>query len=149
MDHTPGPQTTVMQNCVIAAAIANSGVVMDPFFVSQILAPDGTVVKTTQSRSLGQAVSSATADQVKQAMLAVVQSGTGTDAQIPGVKVAGKTGSAEIGGTNVNSMFVGFAPYDSPTVAISVALEDYDKHDVEAAKIAGIVLTAALAAQGA
>ena len=67
----------------------------------------------------------------------------------PGVKVAGKTGSAETGGTNVNSMFVGFAPYDSPTVAISVALEDYDKHDVKAAKIAGIVLTAALAAQGA
>ena len=89
------------------------------------------------------------ADQVKQAMLAVVQSGTGTDTQIPGVKVAGKTGSAETGGTNVNSMFVGFAPYDSPTVAISVALEDFDKHDVEAAKIAGIVLTAALAAQGA
>ena len=65
------------------------------------------------------------------------------------IKVAGKTGSAETGGTNVNSMFVGFAPYDSPTVAISVALEDYDKHDVKAAKIAGIVLTAALAAQGA
>ncbi len=119
------------------------------FFVAQVLAPDGTVVKTTQSRSLGQAVSATTADQVKQAMLAVVQSGTGTDAQIPGVKVAGKTGSAETGGTNVNSMFVGFAPYDSPTVAISVALEDYDKHDVKAAKIAGIVLTAALAAQGA
>ena len=146
--HTPGPQTTVMQNAVIAAAIANSGVVMDPFFVSQVLAPDGTVVKTTQSKSLGQAVSSTTADQVKQAMLDVVTSGTGTDAQIQGVKVAGKTGSAETGGTNVNSMFVGFAPYDSPTVAISVALEDYDKHDVTAAKIAGIVLTAALAAQG-
>ena len=149
MDHTPGPQTTVMQNCVLAAAIANSGVVMDPFFVAQVLAPDGTVVKTTQSRSLGQAVSATTADQVKQAMLAVVQSGTGTDAQIQGVKVAGKTGTAETSGTNVNSMFVGFAPYDSPTVAISVALEDYDKHDVKAAKIAGIVLTAALAAQGA
>ena len=88
-------------------------------------------------------------EKIKQAMLAVVQSGTGTDAQIPGVKVAGKTGSAETGGTNVNSMFVGFAPYDSPTVAISVALEDYDQHDVKAAKIAGIVLTAALAAQGA
>ena len=146
--HTPGPQTTVMQNAVIAAAIANSGVVMDPFFVSQVLAPDGTVVKTTQSKSLGQAISSSTADQVKQAMLDVVTSGTGTDAQIQGVKVAGKTGSAETGGTNVNSMFVGFAPYDSPTVAISVALEDYDQHDVTAAKIAGIVLTAALAAQG-
>ena len=66
-----------------------------------------------------------------------------------GVKGGGKTGSAETGGTNVNSMFVGFAPYDSPTVAISVALEDFDKHDVKAAKIAGIVLTAALAAQGA
>ena len=148
-DHTPGPQTTVMQNAVIAAAIANSGVVMDPFFVSQVLAPDGTVVKTTQSRSLGQAISADTADKVKQAMLDVVQSGTGTDAQISGVKVAGKTGSAETGGTNVNSMFIGFAPYDQPTVAISVALEDFDKHDVKAAKIAGIVLTAALAAQGA
>ena len=147
--HTPGPQTTVMQNAVIAAAIANNGVVMDPYFVSQVLAPDGTVVKTTQSKSLGQAISASTADQVKQAMLDVVTSGTGTDAQIQGVKVAGKTGSAETGGTNVNSMFVGFAPYDSPTVAISVALEDYDKHDVKAAKIAGIVLTAALAAQGA
>ena len=149
MDHTPGPQTTVMQNAVIAAAIANSGVVMDPYFVANVLAPDGTVVKTTQARSLGQAISSATADQVKQAMLDVVESGTGTDAQIQGVKVAGKTGSAETGGTNVNSMFIGFAPYDSPTVAISVALEDYDQHDVKAAKIAGIVLTAALAAQGA
>ena len=46
-------------------------------------------------------------------------------------------------------MFVGFAPYDSPTVAISVALEAFDQHDVKAAKIASIVLTAALAAQGA
>ena len=115
--HGPGHHGRRPPSCriaLIAAAIANSGVVMDPFFVSQILAPDGTVVKTTQSRSLGEAVSSTTADQVKQAMLAVVQSGTGTDAQIPGVKVAGKTGSAETGGTNVNSMFVGFAPYDSP-----------------------------------
>ena len=81
--------------------------------------------------------------------LRIAEAGIGQHAQIPGVKVAGKTGSAETGGTNVNSMFVGFAPYDSPTVAISVALEDYDKHDVKAAKIAGIVLTAALAAQGA
>ena len=75
--HTPGPQTTVMQNAVIAAAIANNGIAMNPYVVGQILAPDGTVVKTTRERSLGQAVSSGTAEQVKEAMLDVVQNGSG------------------------------------------------------------------------
>ena len=148
MDHTPGPQTTVMQNCVIAAAIANSGVVMDPFFVSQILAPDGPWLRPRSPARWARL--SALPRPIRSSRPCSPSSSPHRHrCQIPGVKVAGKTGSAETGGTNVNSMFVGFAPYDSPTVAISVALEDYDKHDVEAAKIAGIVLTAALAAQGA
>ncbi len=98
---------------------------MDPYFVAQVLAP-------RRNRGQDHAVllrwvrpsASSTADQVKQAMLAVVQSGTGTDApDLPASKSPAKTGSAETGGTNVNSMFVGFAPYDSPTVAISRGLE--------------------------
>ena len=146
--HTPGPQTTCMQNAVMAAAVANGGIVMNPYVVSQTLAPDGTVVKTTQSQSLGQAISAATAESVKEAMLSVVEEGSGQDARISGVQVAGKTGTAETTSTNVNSCFVGFAPYDTPTVAISVVVEGYDQNHVSAASVAGTVIKAALAAQG-
>lgn len=146
--HTPGPQTTCMQNAVVAAAIANDGIVMNPYVVSQVLSPEGTVVSETQARSLGQAVSAGTASQVKSAMLDVVQNGTGSAASVSGVQVAGKTGTAEVSGQNVNSVFIGFAPYDTPTVAISVIVENYSENEVSAASVAGKVLAAALAAQG-
>lgn len=146
--HTPGPQATVMQNALMAATIANNGIAMNPYVVSQILAPDGTVLKTTRGRSLGQAVSSGTAAQVKQVMLDVVQNGTGSAAAIAGVKVAGKTGTAETNNANANSTFVGFAPYDTPTVAIAVVIEQNAKGEESAAAVGGQVLRAALATQG-
>lgn len=146
--HTPGPQATVMQNALMAATIANNGIAMNPYVVSQILAPDGTVLKTMRGRSLGQAVSSGTAAQVKQAMLDVVQNGTGSAAAIAGVKVAGKTGTAETNNANANSTFVGFAPYDTPTVAIAVVIEQNAKGEESAAAVGGQVLRAALATQG-
>ncbi len=146
--HTPGPQATVMQNALMAATIANNGIAMNPYVVSQILAPDGTVLKTTRGHSLGQAVGSGTAEQVKQALLDVVQNGTGSAAAIAGVKVAGKTGTAETNNANANSTFVGFAPYDTPTVAIAVVIEQNAKGEESAAAVGGQVLRAALATQG-
>lgn len=146
--HTPGPQATVMQNALMAATVANNGIAMNPYVVSQILAPDGTVLKTTRGHSLGQAVGSGTAEQVKQAMLDVVQNGTGSAAAIAGVKVAGKTGTAETNNANANSTFVGFAPYDTPTVAIAVVIEQNAKGEESAAAVGGQVLRAALATQG-
>lgn len=146
--HTPGPQATVMQNALMAATIANNGIAMNPYVVSQILAPDGTVLKTTRGHSLGQAVGSGTAEQVKQAMLDVVQNGTGSAAAIAGMKVAGKTGTAETNNANANSTFVGFAPYDTPTVAIAVVIEQNAKGEESAAAVGGQVLRAALATQG-
>lgn len=121
-----------MQNALMAATIANNGIAMNPYVVSQILAPDGTVLKTTRGHSLGQAVGSGTAEQVKQAMLDVVQNGTGSAAAIAGVKVAGKTGTAETNNANANSTFVGFAPYDTPTVAIAVVIEQNAKGEESA-----------------
>ncbi len=148
--HTPGPQSTVMENAVMVAAIANNGLAMNPYVVAQTLSPTGTVVKTTQPRSLGQAISAETAAQVKEAMLEVVDEGSGSAAAIAGVQVAGKTGTAEATSDLVNTAFVGFAPYDTPTVAISVMIENYDGDTSEsAATIAGQVLAVALAAQGA
>jgi peptidoglycan glycosyltransferase len=146
-----GPQTTVMQNAVIAAAIANKGIVMNPYIVDHVLSPEGVTVSTTQSRSLGQALSASSAAAVGEAMLAVTQSGTGTAASVNGIQVAGKTGTAETG-SSIDSLFIGFAPYDNPTMAISVLIEG-NGADVEgvAAKVAGQVIAQVIAiqAQGA
>ena len=147
--HEPGPQVTCMQNAVIVSAIANGGIAMNPYVVGQILAPDGTVISTTQPRSLGQAVSAGTAEQVREAMLDVVESGTGYEAGVRGVKVAGKTGTGETSKENANSTFIGFAPYDSPTVAISVVIERYYDHEISAASVAGEVLARTLSIMGA
>lgn len=144
-----GPQTTVMQNAVIAAAIVNGGIAMNPYVVDHILSPTGTTTSTTAPKSLGQAVSATTAASVREAMLKVVQSGTGTAASVSGAKVAGKTGTAQVSSTVVNSLFIGFAPYDNPTLAISVCVEGSASKDVTGlgAALAGEVISATLDAQ--
>ncbi|MDY2788098.1 MAG: FtsW/RodA/SpoVE family cell cycle protein [Atopobium sp.] len=144
-----GPQSTVMQNAVIAAAIANGGIVQNPYLVSKILSPEGATTTSSTTKSLGQAISSGTAQSLKEAMLDVVTSGTGTAAQVSGVKVAGKTGTAQVGNNKINSLFIGFAPYDKPTIAISICVEGASNEDIEglAAQLAGKVLTRALQAQ--
>ena len=143
-----GPQTTVMQNAMVAQAIANGGVVMDPYVVDHVLSPEGVEISRTQARSLGQAISADTAALVKEAMLQVVESGTGMAARVQGARVAGKTGTAEVGDGSINSLFIGFAPYDNPTLVISICVEGQGE-DVEglAASLAGQVLARALAVQ--
>ena len=144
-----GPQTTVMQNAVVAAAIANKGVVMNPYVVDHILTPEGATSSTTKPKSLGQAVSAQTAQQIGEAMLDVVNDGTGTGAQVSGVKVAGKTGTAEVSSNTANSLFIGFAPYDQPTVAISVCIEGSEGERMVgvAAGVAGKMLATCLRVQ--
>lgn len=144
-----GPQTTVMQNAVVAAAIANNGVVMSPYLVDHVLSPEGVTITTTKPRSLGQAVTAETAQQVKEAMLDVVQNGTGVAAQVYGARVAGKTGTAEVANGQINSTFIGFAPYDNPTLAISICVEGSDNDNVSglAARLADQVLSKSLNAQ--
>ena len=145
-----GPQVTVMQNAVIAGAIANGGVAMNPYVVDHVLSAEGTTVSTTSPKSLGQAVSADAAARTKEAMLACVESGSGMRAQVSGTRVAGKTGTAEVEDGNVNSLFIGFAPYDNPTLAISVCVEG-NGTDVEglAAALAGRVMAATLSIQAA
>jgi peptidoglycan glycosyltransferase len=84
------------------------------------------VLDTTRPRELGTAVSPQTAASLAQMMTAVVDAGTGTNAQIPGVKVAGKTGTAQQGeGRKPHAWFVSFAPSDTdPKVAVAVVLEE-------------------------
>ena len=117
-------QVTPVQMAMVAAAIADDGAVMKPYLVKQVLSPDGDPVVTTSPDRLGRAISRGTADAITQGMEAAVRAGTSTRAQIPGVRVAGKTGTAESGVAHVNTTaFICFAPADAPRVAIAVFLE--------------------------
>ncbi len=143
-----GPQTTVMQNAVVAATIANQGKAMNPYVVDHVLSPEGATVSSTTPRELGQVVRPEIATQVGEAMLNVVSEGTGMDAQVDGYLVAGKTGTAQVGTDSINSLFIGYAPYDNPTLAVSVCIEGQGE-DVRgvAASVAGEVLSQCLNVQ--
>jgi len=118
-------QVTPLQMAMVTAGIANGGVVMRPYVVAKITSPDGGTVLRTHPHALARAVSPQTAATLTQMMEKVVESGTGTAAQISGVKVAGKTGTAETGTAHVNTTsFIAFAPADRPRVAVAVYLEN-------------------------
>ena len=115
---------TPMQMAMVGATIANGGVVPRPYIVDHVLGHDGSIVSRTRASTLGRAIKPETAAELNQMMVSVVQGGTGTAAQIPGIQVAGKTGTAETGVNNVyTAWFVSFAPADNPSVAVAVVLE--------------------------
>ena len=118
-------QVTPLQMAMVVAGIANGGVVMRPYVVERITAPGGATVSRTKPHALSRAITTQTAAELTTMMEAVVQSGTGTVAQIPGVPVAGKTGTAETGVAGLNTTsFIAFAPADAPRVAVAVFLEN-------------------------
>jgi peptidoglycan glycosyltransferase len=119
-----------MQNAVVAATIANGGKAMQPYVVDHVLSPEGTTVSTSKPRAIGQAISPETAAQVGEAMLGVVNEGTGTGAIVEGYNVAGKTGTAQVSEGIDNSLFIGYAPYENPTLAISVCIEGNGVDDI-------------------
>ena len=118
-------RVTPMQMAMVAAAVANGGVQMQPYLVARELSPDLEVVSTTGPDELRRSVSETTADQLTQMMVNVVENGTGRRAQIDGVQVAGKTGTAEVGqGVSPHAWFIGFAPSENPEVAVAVVVEN-------------------------
>jgi peptidoglycan glycosyltransferase len=115
---------TPLQMAMVAGAVANGGVVMEPHVIKKVTSPNGNVVVRVKPKELRRAMKPLTAAVLNQMMQAVVQSGTGTAAAIPGVKVAGKTGTAETGQNHVyTAWFIFFAPADHPQVAGAVVLE--------------------------
>ena len=136
---------TPLQMAMVAAGVANGGVVMAPYLVARTLAPDLSTLSTASSHEFSRATSPTVASQLTRMMQAVVASGTGTAAQIPGVSVAGKTGTAENQpGQPTHAWFIGFAPAQNPQVAVAVLIEHGGVGGVTAAPIARQVMQAVL-----
>ncbi|HYF83294.1 MAG TPA: penicillin-binding transpeptidase domain-containing protein [Clostridia bacterium] len=136
---------TPMHASLMAAAIANKGIMMQPYVVSSITDSEGKTLKYYNPKQLGQVMDEKTAVIIKDLMVEVVKSGTGTKAKVSKVLVAGKTGTAEVSGDQrSHAWFVGFAPADQPRVAIAVMIENGGGGGSTAAPIASKVLKKAL-----
>ena len=121
-----GPQATVLEMALVGCAIANDGAIMNPYLVEGVYNANGERSFTASPNKFLQAVSKETANRVKDVLKGVVTDGTGTAAALPGVEVAGKTGTAEKENGN-DSWFVGMAPADNPRVVVAINLELADE----------------------
>ena len=118
-------RTTPLQMAMVAAAVANGGEVMKPYLVQEARAPDQSRLRRTDPEVWRRAVGQDTAEQLTAMMQRVVDSGSGRLAQIEGVPVAGKTGTAQgAQGADPDVWFIGFAPADEPEEAVAVVVED-------------------------
>ncbi len=116
-------RATPLEMALVAAAIANDGIIMEPSLVSHIFDAEGGAISENEPALLQRAVSPSSADIISDLMERVVASGTGTRATVPNVRVAGKTGTAETGVGPPHVWFIGFAPVEQPTIALAVLIE--------------------------
>ena len=118
-------RATALQMAMVGAGIANGGLVMNPYLVDEVLAPDLSVLSRGEPTEFGRAVSPEVAQELTDMLVNVVENGTGKPAQIPGVLVAGKTGTAQtVTGRPPHAWFLSFAPADGADVAVAVVVEN-------------------------
>ena len=118
-------RTNPLHMALVAGTIGNGGVMMVPRLVKEVRDPKGRVFRTLGPEVYDRAMSSSNAAVLTQMMTTVVQSGTGTAAQIPGVSVAGKTGTAQtVPGAPPHVWFLSFAPAQNPKIAVAVLILD-------------------------
>ena len=143
-----GPQSTVLEMAMVGCAIANNGVIQKPYLVDSIYNAEGKCSFTASPSTLMTATNSATANRVKSVLEGVVASGTGGAAAVSGVKIAGKTGTAETGKPIDDSWFVGIGPSENSRVVVAIVLEEGSDLPGGAASRAQGVLRTALQVQG-
>ncbi len=132
-------QATPLQMAMVAAGIANGGTVMRPYLVDEVQSPELDVLDKTGPSELSRAMSASSASELTKLLVATVASGTASPAAIPGVNVAGKTGTAQSGIDDVApyAWFISFAPAENPQVAVAVMIQSAD---VARGEIAGGLL---------
>ncbi|MBP2014964.1 peptidoglycan D,D-transpeptidase FtsI family protein [Anaerococcus degeneri] len=117
-------QITPLHMAMITSAIANDGVMMRPRLVDKITNKEKEVIFEADDEVLSKATSEKTANTIRDMMVEVVNSGTGTNAYLNWVQLAGKTGTADKADGNVDAWFVGFAPAYEPKIAFALVIED-------------------------
>ncbi|MFI1012145.1 peptidoglycan D,D-transpeptidase FtsI family protein [Streptomyces sp. NPDC020965] len=118
---------TPLQIAMVSAAIANDGVMESPHMVSKVVDSGGTTLDSYEDGASKRVVSAETAEQLRSAMVTVVEDGTGSNAQIDGAEVGGKTGTAQHGENNSKTPYAWFTSYgkaDGKEVAVAVLIED-------------------------
>jgi penicillin-binding protein A len=135
---------TPLQMALVAAVIGNGGVLAEPHLGLGEVSSDG-VLRALEPPSSRRVVSAEVAAQIRDFMVAVVDNRQASGVDVPGVKVAGKTGTAETGRPGVShAWFIAFAPANNPTLAIAVIVENGGRGGEVASPIAGQVLRTAL-----
>ncbi|WP_313525729.1 peptidoglycan D,D-transpeptidase FtsI family protein [Anaerotignum sp.] len=134
---------TPLYMAMLASAIANEGIMMQPYIIDHIQYSNGKVGKQTVPQKLTEICTTEEAALLRDMMVSVVENGTGKAASVNGVTVAGKTGTAENATGNDHSWFVGFAPAEDPKVAVAVVIENANAYG-SATPIAGKVIKEAL-----
>jgi penicillin-binding protein A len=118
-------QATPLQMAMVSAGIANDGMVMAPWMIDSVVAPDLTVQESFESTEVGRALTAEDAAEMTRLMVSNVSSGAASGARIDGVDVAGKTGTAEHApGDPFTLWFTGFAPAENPEVVVAVMVQD-------------------------
>ncbi|NLY52175.1 MAG: hypothetical protein GX063_04615 [Firmicutes bacterium] len=118
-----GIVTTPLQMAMVVQAVANDGLMMEPLLVDAVKASGNGGKWINQPRPMGYVVSAQNARKIRQAMAEVVTRGTGRNAALSGIDVAGKTGSAENPQGRAHAWFVGMAPVDKPAICLAVIVE--------------------------
>ncbi|MGE5575612.1 MAG: peptidoglycan D,D-transpeptidase FtsI family protein [Syntrophothermus sp.] len=135
---------TPLEMALVAETVANNGVMMEPFLVREIRTASGRVVASFSPRRRARPISAATARVVREMMEVAVREGTGRGAQVAGVRVAGKTGTADNPHGRPHAWFIGFVPADAPKIALAVVVENAGTGGGVAAPIAARVFETAL-----
>lgn len=135
---------TPLQMAMVAAGIANEGTVMRPYIVDEVQSAEYDVLEKTDESELSDAVSPETADDLTELLVETVDNGTASPAAIPGVRVAGKTGTAQRGveGAPPYGWFVSFAPADNPEVAVAVMIEEAPGREIAGGALGGPIAKA-------
>jgi peptidoglycan glycosyltransferase len=137
-------QVTPLQMALVAATVANKGLMPRPYLVEQAHAADGAVTYEHTPESGRRVMNETTAQQMNQFMTTAVDEGFGAAAGLLNQGVAGKTGTAETGTTDApDSWFIGFTPAENPQIAVAVIVENGGAGSQAAAPIAGKVFQAA------
>ena len=114
-----------LQMAQVAAAVAGDGRLMKPQLTDRVVRKDGRVAERIEPDLQSRVMKPETAEQLTVMMSRVVEEGTGTAAALAGIRVAGKTGTAEVGANRefTQPWFIAFAPVDNPRMAIAVTVE--------------------------